>query len=1396
MIDTNELSKQPSSTNEDSIDNLFTPDLRVEASPQTLKKKLEDMNITSISQLIEIEAADLTGYGITVNDALSLINCARKKYSREVVNAISYNDVPSWLKANGLEQYIPNFSRVPFKMLPFLRRSDLTNYLGIPVNDISKVWDALAQLPKELPPPLTPIDDACEVICTSSHSPFNVTVNEENFLKLLSSANKKSSAIKVALLGDTGTGKSLVISQLLKFEDRICNARGPLIASRGQIESTTGNVCFYQTESKEPKYTFLLLDFEGAYGSLPAALRRRLDNVATTHDDHNFLTDFESDVVMEMTKERENVVKVIFPQLAYLISNIVILLDRNPPHHTGYAEKLKRFTEASTRNAGAGEKPFLIVVQNPVELSLLKDPVESFLIEKSTEDFYQCLQNQNVIDELKQYYRDICFIRLPFWDSHPIRFDQQILQLEKKLTEYANIIMTNSWYVRNFWSDYLWLQYVKNLCLEFKKNSTQENELNVSKILSTLIQPGSSPFQRILNFWHFVWTPPTPGKQKVALKQQQQQHQQQQQQQQTPLEQEWAVCYNITFERFADVVLETIQSKLNSTLIPEHVDRENIGEMISDAITYFNNEISKYAPCIYRLRNGNLCGIAREWHTTGHYGEKEFGVHLGPTLATHSLLCNKLKLNLKTLTTLNPMTRAQKSIELLRQGLERKTPKERREREHLWTPFCMICLRNFTRDRKVKLLRCSHVICGACWDFAFKLECPIHINVPLDYIDFQTKIPQMAGVRILSLDGGNGIRGVVECKILEQIEMRTGYKICQLFDLIMGSGVGGFLALATALKKDPVREFTNLFLEYTQTFSKKSDLLRKKLSFFRKYKYSSQPLKMLMQNIFGEMRLHNRCVVDPTTPLVAVTAMKRGVTSLWPALFANYVHSAGLEDCKELNGQRQIIHDCFVWKAAVITLSTPPFLRPLRVEDSQFFDGSFAAPNPSIHALSEAQHLWDSPIDCLISVGSGFSSSTTPKVDSDTKLIWDSHTVDVVTVMKNDVTQCVLECIQKGIYFERLNPELPISYPLDQTSPKDIQTLTDIVNDYLVKNAPQLRAVCRCLLSSLLYVAEVTRPKISGEAWKIHVHCRERYFNFTHYVAKQCQLVANCLEGEINFFVSYLSKDTNRCQSPVGSNNCFAVVEVVVLTLPQATIQLLLVFDGADKYFISGGKQITLKISDSIGQSVSHSSKMTFASPVTKLQTTQNLPTEQSTQTSNVTFASPITKLQTNQNLPTEQSTQTSNVTSASPITKLQTTQNLPTEQSTQTSNVTFASPITKVQTNQNLPTEQSTKTSNVTSANIETTTLRNQSPPRVTFEERWLRKQRITNLQTNERRFTLIEREPPSSREMTMTVNSTSNSTNGKSNNLSTAVSNTNTSNVTTSPCDYDISQPQHSSK
>ena len=51
-----------------------------------------------------------------------------------------------------------------------------------------------------------------------------------------------------------------------------------------------------------------------------------------------------------------------------------------------------------------------------------------------------------------------------------------------------------------------------------------------------------------------------------------------------------------------------------------------------------------------------------------------------------------------------------------------------------------------------------------------------------------------AGSRLLFLDGG-GVKGLVLIEILSQLELATGKKIVELFDWIVGTSIGGVLAL-------------------------------------------------------------------------------------------------------------------------------------------------------------------------------------------------------------------------------------------------------------------------------------------------------------------------------------------------------------------------------------------------------------------------------------------------------------------------------------------------------------------------------------------------------------------------------------------------------------------------
>ena len=64
----------------------------------------------------------------------------------------------------------------------------------------------------------------------------------------------------------------------------------------------------------------------------------------------------------------------------------------------------------------------------------------------------------------------------------------------------------------------------------------------------------------------------------------------------------------------------------------------------------------------------------------------------------------------------------------------------------------------------------------------------------------EMRLLQMAGSRVLFLDGG-GMRGLLEIEMLSQIEKRTGRKIVELFDWIVGTSTGAIIALGLVYGK-------------------------------------------------------------------------------------------------------------------------------------------------------------------------------------------------------------------------------------------------------------------------------------------------------------------------------------------------------------------------------------------------------------------------------------------------------------------------------------------------------------------------------------------------------------------------------------------------------------------
>src|SRR3954469_16427229 len=118
-------------------------------------------------------------------------------------------------------------------------------------------------------------------------------------------------------------------------------------------------------------------------------------------------------------------------------------------------------------------------------------------------------------------------------------------------------------------------------------------------------------------------------------------------------------------------------------------------------------------------------------------------------------------------------------------------------------------------------------------------------------------------IRVLALDG-DGIRGIIPARVLQEIEARIRKPIAQLFDVIAGTSTGGILALGlTQLKgkgeSSPAfsaEELLGLYTEHGhEIFDRASWHMIGAAGGLLHERYSAGPLERLVKERFGDAML-------------------------------------------------------------------------------------------------------------------------------------------------------------------------------------------------------------------------------------------------------------------------------------------------------------------------------------------------------------------------------------------------------------------------------------------------------------------------------------------------------------------------------------------------------------
>lgn len=222
--------------------------------------------------------------------------------------------------------------------------------------------------------------------------------------------------------------------------------------------------------------------------------------------------------------------------------------------------------------------------------------------------------------------------------------------------------------------------------------------------------------------------------------------------------------------------------------------------------------------------------------------------------------------------------------------------------------------------------------------------------------------------RVLSIDGG-GIRGVIPAVLLQYIEDKSGKRIADLFDLIVGTSTGGILAAGLTVPRSggvPKHSAKDMLELYTD---QGRDIFER--SFWRGItslggtideRYDHKPLEKLLKQYLGDATLTD-CVVPIVVTSYDIERRK-------PYFF------------KTSRARKNKNRNHYLRDVARATSAAPTYFEPKEVKSlakkptrRALIDGGVFVNNPAMCAYVEAISLEATPNEIMIaSFGTGIAT--------------------------------------------------------------------------------------------------------------------------------------------------------------------------------------------------------------------------------------------------------------------------------------------------------------------------------------------------------------------------------------------------------------------------------------
>lgn len=295
--------------------------------------------------------------------------------------------------------------------------------------------------------------------------------------------------------------------------------------------------------------------------------------------------------------------------------------------------------------------------------------------------------------------------------------------------------------------------------------------------------------------------------------------------------------------------------------------------------------------------------------------------------------------------------------------------------------------------------------------------------------------------RVLSLSGG-GVKGYLTCLVLTHLEDITGKRISDMFDLVVGSSSGAFIA--AALDHLPASYCASLFRDTMLDRLFKPNLF----NFFGLLdtKYDSDSKCEVIKEILAD---------KPSTNSYDYAILSYDLVKRRPVVF---------NSLEEFDDKYLFTNQYNLADAVCASTAAPLYWDPYHLDDMVLLDGAFLSNNPTSVGIKLALDN-DKKLEDLIvvDIGAGLNTRSYDFKSGHNPIKWLAPTFNILMTSQSQLTEMLFTNEQFDYY--NLDTSLLIaSDDIDDTSNNNIVNLEKEASNLIFRNAHMIDGMLDKLL--------------------------------------------------------------------------------------------------------------------------------------------------------------------------------------------------------------------------------------------------------------------------------------------------------------------------------------------